>query len=82
MRRAGVDVLLDASGFSSNLEVSKEVESTLVRVTQEALSNCVNHSRAKAVSVCLESENGHIRLHVADDGHAAASYTRRRPVGD
>ena len=72
-RRAGVEVRLDSSGFSPTLAISKEIESTLFRVTQEALSNCVNHSRAKAINVWLESGEGHIRLNVTDDGQGFAA---------
>ena len=47
--------------------LSPDVEQTIYRVTQEAIENIVNHSRAKNFSVHLES-NGHTTLTIQDDG--------------
>jgi NarL family two-component system sensor histidine kinase LiaS len=75
------------SKIPSSISVREErrlplnVEQTLFRVAQEALSNVARHSRASAVSVLLEYQPGQVCLSVADngvgyapDGPAAAGY--------
>jgi signal transduction histidine kinase len=47
--------------------LSPDVEQTIYRITQEAIENIVNHSRAKSFSVRLESD-GHTTLTIQDDG--------------
>jgi len=47
--------------------LSPDVEQTIYRITQEAIENITNHSRAKKFSIDLES-NGHITLTIQDDG--------------
>ncbi|HKV12209.1 MAG TPA: tetratricopeptide repeat protein, partial [Thermoanaerobaculia bacterium] len=41
----------------------------LYRIAQEALSNAVRHSGARAIEVTLEATGGSLRLAVVDDGH-------------
>ncbi len=45
-----------------------ELETTLYRITQEALTNVLRHAKAQRVSVLLERRPDHIRLIVEDDG--------------
>ncbi len=45
-----------------------EIEQTLFRVAQEALSNVARHSRASAVTVWLVFEPDRVILHVVDNG--------------
>jgi two-component system, NarL family, sensor histidine kinase LiaS len=45
-----------------------DVEQTLFRVAQEALSNVARHSRASAAFVCLSFERDQVTLSVADNG--------------
>ena len=45
-----------------------EIETTLFRITQEALTNVVRHSGAQRVSVSLNQTSDRIRLLVRDDG--------------
>ncbi len=47
--------------------LSPDVEQTIYRITQEAIENIVNHSRAKNFNVQLTS-NGHTLLVIQDDG--------------
>ena len=47
--------------------LSPDVEQTIYRITQEAIENIINHSRAKNFSVRLES-NGYTTLTIQDDG--------------
>ena len=44
------------------------VELALFRIAQEALTNVARHAQASRVTVRLESDNGTVRLVVADDG--------------
>jgi len=48
--------------------LSLEIEQTLFRVAQEALSNVARHSRASAVTVWLVFEPDRVILHVVDNG--------------
>jgi NarL family two-component system sensor histidine kinase LiaS len=45
-----------------------EVEQTLFRVAQEALSNVARHSRASAATVCLDFDPGQVTLCITDNG--------------
>jgi signal transduction histidine kinase len=45
-----------------------EIETTLYRVTQEALTNVARHAHATRVSVLLERRSGHVSLILEDDG--------------
>jgi NarL family two-component system sensor histidine kinase LiaS len=45
-----------------------EVEQTLFRVAQEALSNVARHSRASAATLCLAFDPGKVTLRVVDNG--------------
>jgi signal transduction histidine kinase len=45
-----------------------QLETTLYRIAQEALTNVTRHASAKRVSVLLERRPGHVSLIVEDDG--------------
>lgn len=67
---------LEEAGITVDFEMDADVmrlpphlETTLFRVTQEAVNNILSHADAKNVSVRLWSEQGHISLEVKDDGH-------------
>lgn len=65
-RRTGVAAHFDHSGFSGRC--SKEVESMLFRIAQEALMNCAKHAQARHVQVTLAGSAEQLRLSVEDDG--------------
>ncbi len=44
------------------------METTLFRITQEALNNVVRHAQARRVEVALRRGEAHVTLRVADDG--------------
>ncbi len=46
----------------------EDIELALFRITQEAISNCINHSNAKSITVRLVYENNFIALEIEDDG--------------
>ena len=64
-QRSGVDI-----NFVSDVreEVPSAIETTLYRVTQEAMSNVVRHAGAAHARVELRISNGWAKLIVADDG--------------
>ena len=45
-----------------------DVETTLYRITQEALTNVVKHAHAKRVSIVLTRRDGSISAVIEDDG--------------
>lgn len=66
---------LDPEGLNSSFEVvgcqqrlSDEVETTLFRIVQEALTNVVRHADAKNVKVEVRQTDEHITVSVEDDG--------------
>jgi len=61
-----VGARLVISGKKSRLE--REVEDTLLRITQESLTNIRRHSNATSVEVRLDYGDEHVRLVVVDDG--------------
>jgi signal transduction histidine kinase len=49
-------------------QLPKDVATCLFRVAQEALSNCVRHSKANRLQVRLSSEPDQVYLSICDDG--------------
>jgi signal transduction histidine kinase len=49
-----------------------EVETTLYRITQEALTNIVKHAQAKQVSIVLTRRNEKVSVVIEDDGRGFA----------
>jgi len=64
--RTGVAVECTATGNPGRLH--PEIEATLLRVTQEALSNVAKHARARRVGVTLSYMEDQVTLDVRDDG--------------
>jgi signal transduction histidine kinase len=44
------------------------VQSSLFRIVQEALANCVKHAKARNVSIRLSTDSDRVSLVIADDG--------------
>ena len=65
-QRSSIEVELVFS--SPPCRLPPEVETTLFRITQEALSNVVRHARANRAVVELTCDDGRVRLEVSDDG--------------
>ncbi len=66
-RRVGVFAELHTTGLLDD-RLASEVETTLYRIAQEALTNVAKHSRAENVDVILERRSDHVLLIVEDDG--------------
>jgi signal transduction histidine kinase len=65
--RNGITADLQCIGIAGE-RYSAELETTLFRVVQEALTNVVKHARASHVAVVLEQRGGAISIIVEDDG--------------
>ncbi len=67
-RNTGVPVDLHTGADLRTNRLPQELETTLYRVAQEALTNVARHTQAKRVSVLLERRAGFVSLIVEDDG--------------
>ena len=54
--------------YGSEERLNKKLELTLYRLTQEALSNIVKHSRAKEFNIQIMNNKDIIKLMISDDG--------------
>jgi signal transduction histidine kinase len=70
-----VQTFSEASGINADLEANlgeerlpPEVETTLYRIVQEALTNVVKHAGAKTVSILLVRRHGSVTAVIEDDG--------------
>jgi signal transduction histidine kinase len=84
--RFGLEVDFVTAGLS-NQRLPLQIETTLYRVAQEALTNVARHSGARHVSVLLERRGGSVVLVVEDDGRGfdvtqmMTSAQKRKPLG-
>ncbi len=69
-RRTGVAIRFNHPANTTML--SAELETTLFRITQEALTNIAKHAHAKSVVVILSVDGNDITLEVKDDGQGFA----------
>jgi two-component system sensor histidine kinase UhpB len=76
-RRTGIEVLV--SGKDGPERAAPEMEITLFRIAQEALTNVAKHSHASRVRIALEHVNGHCRMALRDDGIGIEGARRTRP---
>ena len=64
--RTGITVHVE--GEEPCPRLAQPVENALFRIVQEALTNVAKYAQARQVTVALETEDGTVRLTVADDG--------------
>jgi PAS domain S-box-containing protein len=64
--RSGIPADLSATGLNTRLR--PEIETTLYRVTQEALTNVIRHAQASHVSLRLEHLSDRLHVEIQDDG--------------
>lgn len=62
----GIHVAIQVEPFPSDL--SKNIETILFRIVQEAVNNIVRHSQAKNVSIRLSTQADQLHLIIQDDG--------------
>ena len=65
-QRSGITCVLDWEEPAERLP--GEIESALLRISQEALTNAVKYSKASWISLTLTTTPGRIRLEISDDG--------------
>jgi two-component system, NarL family, sensor histidine kinase DevS len=70
-----VETFREQTGIEVDLEprlgdkrLQSDVETTLYRITQEALTNVVKHAEARHVSIVLTRRNGSVSAVIEDDG--------------
>ncbi|MBW2270230.1 MAG: hypothetical protein JRH16_16825 [Deltaproteobacteria bacterium] len=66
--KASSDLEIDFDCRLGNRRMPRQVETTLYRVAQEALTNVARHAGARAVSVVFTAQPDQVRLVVEDDG--------------
>jgi two-component system sensor histidine kinase UhpB len=59
---------LHTGADSGTKRLPQELETTLYRIAQEALTNVARHAQANRVSLLLERRSGYVSLIVEDDG--------------
>jgi signal transduction histidine kinase len=64
-QRSGIEALVEAS---LDQRLPSEIETTLYRVVQEALTNVVKHAGAEHVSIVISGRNQSVAATVDDDG--------------
>ncbi len=65
-RRTGIAVSFAAPASALPLAVDKQT--ALFRIAQEALTNCLKHSRAKNIAIALGNDAKGVTMSIADDG--------------
>jgi PAS domain S-box-containing protein len=65
-QRSGIEVAVEFQGMESRL--SDEIETTLYRVIQEALTNIARHAKAGRVHLSLERSAAAVTATIQDDG--------------
>ena len=71
-----------ANGNGDSCRLDPELESTVYRVAQEALTNVGRHAEATQAAVAVEAHDGILQLSVTDDGRGLPGADRLGPRGD
>jgi signal transduction histidine kinase len=69
-------------GGAEARRLDPELESTIYRVVQEALTNVSRHAEAKSAVVSISEREGVVRVSVTDDGKGPPEESRLAPRGD
>jgi PAS domain S-box-containing protein len=70
-KRGGLAVELGVTGLEDTAEdgwLPLAVQQELYHLAREALNNSLKHARAQKVQVCLQVDERHVQLSIADDG--------------
>jgi signal transduction histidine kinase len=65
-QRTGIAVQFNARDITG--QFSPEIESSLFRIVQEALTNCAKHARASQVDIELSRQGEQVALRIVDNG--------------
>jgi signal transduction histidine kinase len=82
---AGVDGVpqdVAAAQTGGERRLDPELESTIYRVVQEALTNVSRHAQASRAVVSVREHDGVVRASVTDDGKGLPDASRLGPRGD
>jgi len=69
-------------GENGSRRLDAELESTIYRVVQEALTNVARHAQATSAVIAVSEGDGVIRASVTDDGRGLPDASRLGPRGD
>src|SRR6202035_620933 len=69
-------------GSASGRRLDPELESTIYRIVQEALTNVSRHAQATKAVVSISERDGVLQASVTDDGHGLPDAGRLGPRGD
>ncbi|RKF14293.1 histidine kinase [Alginatibacterium sediminis] len=75
-QRTGIDLFFESN--IENLELSETVETTLYRVTQEALQNIEKHSKADTIDIHLQASPKQLKMSIQDNGCGFDAHKARR----
>ncbi len=64
----GLTVACDVRGAGDGVRLGTELETTVYRLVQEALTNVAKHAHAEHVTVSVTTADGHVEVIVSDDG--------------
>jgi signal transduction histidine kinase len=83
-----VETFREQTGIEVDLEprlgeerLPAEIETTLYRITQEALTNVVKHAQARHVSIVLTRRNASVAAVIEDDGRGFGAETGSNGLG-
>jgi signal transduction histidine kinase len=65
---ATIDCEFDLPARSADQDMDEEMQTTVYRLLQEALTNITKHARANTVRVVLRQNDGELSIEVQDDG--------------
>lgn len=71
-----------ADGAGDGQRLDAELESTIYRVVQEALTNVSRHAQASKAAVAISERDGAVYASVTDDGRGMPNAERLGPRGD
>ncbi|WP_299119334.1 tetratricopeptide repeat-containing sensor histidine kinase [uncultured Tenacibaculum sp.] len=69
-----------APNFSWSFITEKE-KNNLYRVLQEVIQNVIKHSKAKSVTVSIETKNNNVEIQIEDDGIGFKKDTSKKGIG-
>nr|WP_159063674.1 cache domain-containing protein [Thaumasiovibrio occultus] len=77
--RTGIALLFEHD--IDDLVLVKNVDTTLYRVAQEALTNIEKHAKASAVDLVIQQEGDELLMTIADDGIGLAGFSASKRLG-
>jgi len=69
---------IDLQGYDQDGRLDAELESTVYRVVQEALTNVGKHAEANSAIVQVQANNGLMRVQITDDGRGLPADVEQR----